>query len=183
MPKHPAQHLQRPALERMPRPGDRHRRRKVPDTSSKSCIPSTAFRMICYSRRLLTTPTSDGSCCTSSGGSRPPCRCPTGPSPRRQLQQLRRQHRLPQRHLIAYSTKHNDLDPFLPNGSRSLSQLRAPTANVMLGTRAATAQYVFTISSEIVRMASYLVEPHHSPTAWPGIKPFEGWDTQPSHCR
>ena len=29
---------------------------------------STAFRMICYSKRSLTTPTSAGSCSTSSGG-------------------------------------------------------------------------------------------------------------------
>jgi hypothetical protein len=40
---------------------------------------STASRMICYSRRSLTTPTSVGFCSTSSGGSQPPCRCRTGP--------------------------------------------------------------------------------------------------------
>ena len=44
---------------------------------------STAFPMICCSKRSLTTPTSAGSCSTSNGGSKPPCRCRTGPlSPR-----------------------------------------------------------------------------------------------------
>ncbi len=41
---------------------------------------STASPMICCSKRSLTTPTSDGSCSTSNGGSKPPCRCRTGPS-------------------------------------------------------------------------------------------------------
>jgi hypothetical protein len=78
VPVHPTQHSQLAALQRMSIPRNRHRGRKVLDTSSKSRFPSTAFRMICYSRRSLTTPTSGGSCCTSNGGSRPPCRYPTG---------------------------------------------------------------------------------------------------------
>src|ERR1019366_799401 len=39
---------------------------------------STASRMICSSKRSLTTPTNAGSCSTSHGGSPPPCRCQTG---------------------------------------------------------------------------------------------------------
>jgi hypothetical protein len=42
--------------------------------------PSTAFLMICCSKRSLATPTSAGSCSTSNGGSEPPCRCQTGRS-------------------------------------------------------------------------------------------------------
>src|SRR5215211_3490166 len=42
---------------------------------------STAFPMICCSKRWLTTPMSGGFCSTSRGGSKPPCRWPTGPCP------------------------------------------------------------------------------------------------------
>ena len=51
-----------------------------------------------------------------------------------QLQQLRRKHCLPQRHLIAYSTKHDGLDPFSHKGLRPSSlfstvnpRINAPT--------------------------------------------------------
>ena len=68
VPSHPAQHPQRLDLQRVTRPRDRHRRREVLETGSKSGRRSTASRMICSSRRSLTTPTSVGFCSTSSGG-------------------------------------------------------------------------------------------------------------------
>jgi hypothetical protein len=49
-----------------------------------------------------------------------------------QRQQLRRQHRIPQRRPLAYRSKHDDLDPFSPKGSRS--SFRPPTATPMINT-------------------------------------------------
>jgi len=43
---------------------------------------------------------------------------------------VQREHRLPQRHLIAYGTEHDGLDPFLPKGSRRSSRSTAPVAGI-----------------------------------------------------
>ena len=44
---------------------------------------------------------------------------------RRQRQQVRRQHRLRQRHLIAFRTKQDDLDPLPAEGFEGSSQVSA----------------------------------------------------------
>ena len=81
MPSHPAQHPQRPALQRMTRPGDRHQRREVLETGSKSRrrpIPACEKRQtssgvnsdtVITSALSLASPTNDDASARLCGGS------------------------------------------------------------------------------------------------------------------